>query len=73
MMSNKLQTAMKKYLIILFISLPTILWAQDTQSVAERKAAQGFKDTIDRLAPDFVLVSLCIADPTDMGQDYLVP
>lgn len=40
-------------------------------SVAERNAAQGFNDTIDRLAPDFVLVSLCIADPTDQSQDYL--
>ncbi len=40
-------------------------------SVAERNAAQGFNDTIDRLAPDFVKVSLCIADPTDQTQDYL--
>ena len=40
-------------------------------SVAERNAAQGFNDTIDRLAPDFVQVSLCIADPTDQSQDYL--
>ena len=47
------------------------LWAKDTQTVAERNAAQGFNDTIDRLAPDFVLVSLCVADPTDLTQDYL--
>ena len=40
-------------------------------SVAERNAAQGFNDTIDRLDPDFVWVSLCIADPTDQSQDYL--
>lgn len=40
-------------------------------SVAERNAAQGFNDTIDRLAPDFVTVSLCVADPTDQSQDYL--
>ena len=40
-------------------------------SVAERNAAQGFNDTIDRLAPDFVLVSLCVADPTDYRQDAL--
>jgi len=40
-------------------------------SVAECNAAQGFNDTIDRLDPDFVLVSLCIADPTDQSQDYL--
>ncbi|MBR0196216.1 MAG: DUF4105 domain-containing protein [Paludibacteraceae bacterium] len=48
------------------------LWANaDSLSVAERNAAQGFNDTIDRLAPDFVTVSLCIADPTDQNQDYL--
>ena len=40
-------------------------------SVAERNAAQGFNDTIDRLAPDFVLVSLCIADPTTFKEDAL--
>ena len=32
--------------------------ATDTLSVAERNAAQGFNDTIDRMAPDFVTVSL---------------
>lgn len=45
-------------------------WGQE-MSVAERNAAQGFNDTIDRLAPDFVLVSLCIADPTDYKEDAL--
>lgn len=39
--------------------------------VAERNAAQGFNDTIDRLVDDFVTVSLCIADPTDQTQDFL--
>ena len=63
---------MKKFFFILIISiLPFCLWAQDAQTVAERNAAQGFNDTIDRLAPDFVLVSLCVADPTDQSQDYL--
>lgn len=46
------------------------MYGQD-MSVAERNAAQGFNDTIDRLAPDFVLVSLCVADPTDYHQDVL--
>lgn len=55
--------------ILLILSLMT-LWGQEL-TVAERNAAQGFNDTIDRLDPDFVLVSLCIADPTDMTQDYL--
>jgi hypothetical protein len=43
----------------------------DTLSVTERNAQQGFNDTIDRLDPDFVWVSLCVADPTDQSQDYL--
>ena len=48
------------------------LQAQEKElTVAERNALQGFNDTIDRLADDFVLVSLCVADPTDMTQDYL--
>lgn len=63
---------MRKGCSIFFLLLFCLsLWAQDTQTVAERNAAQGFNDTIDRLAPDFVLVSLCVADPTDMTQDYL--
>ena len=57
---------MKKILFILICLLPTILWAQDTQSVAERNAAQGFNDTIDRLAPDFVKVSLVVCDPNEI-------
>lgn len=35
-------------------------------SVAERNAAQGFNDTIDRLAPDFVTVSLVVCDPDEV-------
>lgn len=45
--------------------------AEKEMTVAERNAAQGFNDTIDRLAPDFVKVSLCIADPTDWHDDVL--
>lgn len=45
-------------------------WGQE-MSVAERNATQGFNDTIDRLDPDFVLVSLCIADPTTYWEDAL--
>lgn len=62
----------------MFFALPSILFGQAKTStpaapvsVAERNAQQGFNDTIDRLAPEFVTVSLCIADPTDMTQDYL--
>lgn len=45
--------------------------AQKEMTVAERNAAQGFNDTIDRLDPDFVTVSLCVADPTDYKDDVL--
>ena len=62
---------MKRIIISwLFLALAFMGYAQEL-TVAERNAAQGFNDTIDRLAPDFVLVSLCIADPTDQSQDYL--
>ena len=63
---------MKRILFILLLAvlLPFASRAEE-MSVAERNAAQGFNDTIDRLAPDFVTVSLMIADPTDMSQDYL--
>jgi hypothetical protein len=40
-------------------------------SVAERNAQMGFNDTIDRLAEDFVSVSLMVADPTDWREDVL--
>lgn len=52
--------------------LSVSLWGQEESlSVAERNAQQGFNDTIDRLAPDFVQVSLCIADPTSAKEDAL--
>ena len=64
--------------VCLFFSLPSILFGQVKTStpaapisVAERNAQQGFNDTIDRLAPDFVTVSLCIADPTTAKEDAL--
>jgi len=62
----------KKLYFLLFLCAPFMLWANnDTLSVAERNAAQGFNDAIDRLAPDFVTVSLCVADPTDYREDAL--
>ena len=39
--------------------------ADTTLSVAERNALQGFNDTIDRLAPDFVEAYVSIAEPGD--------
>ena len=35
-------------------------------SVAERNALQGFNDTIDRTAEDFITVSLVVCDPGDV-------
>lgn len=56
--------------ILLLVSMG--MYAQEKElTVAERNAAQGFNDTIDRLAPDFVLVSLMVADPTDYQDDAL--
>ena len=49
----------------------SLLAQEQEMSVAERNAAQGFNDTIDRLDPDFVIVSLCVADPTDYREDAL--
>ena len=71
---------MKKIFYCLFFLLLSLgIGAQDSLilvsnhdlSVAERNAEQGFNDTIDRLAEDFVQVSLCIADPTDWREDAL--
>lgn len=56
--------------IFLFLAFSILAWGQE-MTVAERNAQQGFNDTIDRLDPDFVLVSFCMADPTDQSQDYL--
>ena len=36
------------------------------REVAERNAAQGFNDTIDRLAEDFVTVSLVVSEPGEV-------
>lgn len=58
------------YGLLLLLLMSMMAWGQEL-SVAERNAAQGFNDTIDRLAPDFVLVSLCVADPTDWRDDAL--
>ena len=64
---------MKRYCtIVLMLAFFVAVWAQEQEmTVAERNAAQGFNDTIDRLAPDFVTVSLCVADPTNWKDDAL--
>lgn len=58
--------------ILLLMAFALMAFGQEKEmTVAERNAAQGFNDTIDRLDPDFVLVSLCVADPTDWHDDAL--
>lgn len=59
-------------LTILFLALAlTVVGQEQELSVAERNAQMGFNDTIDRLAEDFVFVSLMVADPTDWRDDIL--
>jgi len=57
-----------KQRVFLFIALVMLAITSHAEelSVAERNAAQGFNDTIDRLAPDFVTVSLVVCDPSDV-------
>ena len=57
---------------ILFLAFALASLGQKQElSVAERNAQMGFNDTIDRLADDFVFVSLMVADPTDWRDDIL--
>jgi len=57
----------KIHIILSLLLFAASLSAQEpAMSVAERNAAQGFNDTIDRLDPDFVTVSLVVCDPTEV-------
>ena len=57
----------KIHTILSLLLLAASVSAQEpAMSVAERNAAQGFNDTIDRLAPDFVTVSLVVCDPDEV-------
>lgn len=64
---------MKRIILnILFLAFAlTVVGQEQELSVAERNAQMGFNDTIDRLAEDFVFVSLMVADPTDWRDDIL--
>lgn len=64
---------MKRLILnILFLAFAlTTVGQKQELSVAERNAQMGFNDTIDRLAEDFVFVSLMVADPTDWRDDIL--
>lgn len=61
----------RHFVSLWLIALVAIGVQAQEMTVAERNAAQGFNDTIDRLAPDFVTVSLCVADPTTSQEDAL--
>ena len=67
------QYTKKIALCLLFAAYAVMAIGQESReiSVAERNAQMGFNDTIDRLADDFVLVSLMVADPTDWRDDML--
>ena len=53
--------------ILLFLFAPVTVWASgDTLSIAERDANWGFNDTIDRMAEDFVTVSVVVCDPYEV-------
>lgn len=53
--------------MMLFLFASTMVWAnEDTLSVAERDANWGFNDTIDRMAEDFVTVSVVVCDPYEV-------
>ncbi|MBR4563091.1 MAG: DUF4105 domain-containing protein [Paludibacteraceae bacterium] len=60
------------WLMLLLGVVSQSAFAQDQPlSVAERNALQGFNDTIDRLAPDFVTVSLVVCDPGEIMYSVL--
>ena len=61
----------RHFVVLWLFALVAIGLQAQEMTVAERNAAQGFNDTIDRLAPDFVQVSLCVADPTTSQEDAL--
>lgn len=53
------------YILLFLCSAFANLYAQESErelSVAERNALQGFNDTIDRMADDFVETSILVAD-----------
>ena len=55
--------------MVVLLAVPLVLRAQTSHadlSVAERNAQMGFNDTIDRLADDFVTVSLVVCDPSEV-------
>ena len=65
-----MSASFRTYCLLIVSTFSLCLWGQESVpkeekalTVAERNALQGFNDTIDRLADDFVTVSLVVADP----------
>lgn len=72
--SNEIKQVRKIIWIVLVLFFSVSVMAQERDgvveekelSVAERNAQQGFNDTIDRTAEDFITVSLVVCDPGPM-------
>ena len=72
--SNEIKQVRKIIWIVLVLFFSVSVMAQERDgvvdekelSVAERNAQQGFNDTIDRTAEDFITVSLVVCDPGDV-------
>ena len=65
-----MSASFRTYCLLIASAFSLCLWGQESVpkeekalSVAERNALQGFNDTIDRLADDFVEAYVVIADP----------
>ena len=72
MFPSRKNLCMAFWLMLLLGVVSQSAFAQDQPlSVAERNALQGFNDTIDRLAPDFVTVSLVVCDPGEIMYSVL--
>ena len=55
----------KSFITGILLTFCLIIHGQE-MTVAERNALQGFNDTIDRMADDFVKVSLVVCDPDEV-------
>ena len=63
---SKFRGALRHFVSLYLLILFSVGALGQEMTVAERNAAQGFNDTIDRLAPDFVTVSLVVCDPSEV-------
>lgn len=68
-----MSASFRTYCLLIVSTFSLCLWGQESVpkeekalTIAERNALQGFNDTIDRLADDFVTVSLVVCDPGEV-------